>query len=126
MASYHISKSGNPGRCEATIESCPLGGAHFSNEKEAQEYVNQKAQEDHPTVPAASKKHKEAKVLYRDFIKKISKEHQLSLDLADQVVSKLISQKIGKEDSTLLIRTNPEISNETIAYVDAILRTITA
>ena len=66
-------------------------------------------------------------MLYRDFIKKISKEYQLSLNSADQVVSKLISQKIGKEDSIVLIRTNPEISNETIAYVDAeILRILTA
>ena len=56
MASYHISKSGNPGQCETTPESCPLGGSHFNTEKDAQDHINQKAQEDHPTVPAAAKK----------------------------------------------------------------------
>ena len=36
---YHITKSGNVAECNATIRNCPLGGAHFSNEDEAYQWL---------------------------------------------------------------------------------------
>jgi hypothetical protein len=39
MAVYHINEAGDPGRCRATVGSCPFGGpeAHYLDKNDARE-----------------------------------------------------------------------------------------
>jgi len=45
MAKYHISSSGAPAPCHATVKACPLGGEneHFESKEQAFEYIENKA-----------------------------------------------------------------------------------
>ena len=66
-------------------------------------------------------------MLYRDFVKQVSSDYRISFKVADQAVSALISKKIGKSEPMFLIKSNPNLSDDTIKYVDSeILRIFTA
>lgn len=48
MGKFHINKQGIPAPCKAKKGNCPLGGeaSHFDSQEEAQEYINNKSQEE--------------------------------------------------------------------------------
>lgn len=55
---FHISpKNGEPRPCKAaTPESCPVGGEHFSDQKEAQSFAEQKLSNEYETAATLSRK----------------------------------------------------------------------
>lgn len=55
MNKFHISSNGEPGRCEASVKACPLGGEsdHYSSEAEAYDAI---AQQYGGSVPQAMHK----------------------------------------------------------------------
>jgi len=64
MSKFHINKHGVPAPCRAKKGNCPLGGdeTHFSSEKEAQKYIDEKNERDYDLMPKVSSNKNKKKV----------------------------------------------------------------